>query len=313
MGTISVIRTKWPRPQFTLTTLFAIVATASIPFALHVWREQAYQARLDALCLLTNTKHYIIGLRVESVDAVDARPDDSTYPCDHHLLTEAETLDRDDEVIRVNAHSDIAVANEEISAISCFPTLRCLELGGCQVSNASLARIAELHLLEWLVLDKTPVGDAGIANLGAMPSLRFLNLSRTRISDAAVEYLLRMRQLDTLFLGGTRITDEGFRRLAGHKSLRSLAVSDRITDAGLFYLSGFSRLEHVALYGSKRITTAGVARLKKLKPGLTGLWGERLWDPSQEESGGKPEWKRELDAFIETGSDRKENRNHLSP
>lgn len=298
MKILSVIRRKLLRPQFSLAALFALVTFASIPMAVPIWREKAYRERLAAASVLTdNTETYRVGVRRPGVVREIG---DVGY--DYQLLR-ADDLDREDE-ISVIASGNRVVSDEEISTISSFATLKSLDLSRCRVTDAQLTDIRRLRRLERLVLDETPVGDEGIANLGTMPSLHFLNLTRTRISDAAVEHFLSMPRLETLFVGGTNITDEGLRRLAAHTSLRQLGLGGtKLTDAGLIYLSRMPSLECVSYYGVKGVTSAGVARLKKLRPDLTGLWGEPLWDPSQDDKGGKPQWKRELDIFLESGSD----------
>lgn len=278
------------RPQFGLRTLLSFVTLVSLGLAFPASREHAYRQRLAAAQMLqSSSEAYFLALRIPQALR---HPGSDGYETDYPFYSD-EVLRPDDEVIGVQAspYSDTPhlVSDDEITAILCFPTLRRLDLSHCSIRDVQLRQIATLRWLEWLVLDDTPIGDEGVANLGAMPSLSFLNLSRTKISDAAVEHFLSMRRLDTLFLGGTGITDEGFRRLAADQSLRNLTVSDCITDEGLVHLSELPCLEHVALFGSRGITTAGVMRLKQLRPGLTGLFGEPLWDPSQKDDGGKSE------------------------
>lgn len=292
------------RPQFGLGMLLAFVTIVSVVFGIRAARERAYRERTAAVSLLRSSKNYLIGLRVcdEHRFMVDDVFDD-TRADDYHILAWGETLGRDDDVIRIHAIGNIAVSNEEMSAMRAIPTLRYLDLDRCQVTDAQMAEIGKLRSLEWLVLEKSPVGDEGVANLGPMPALRFLNLSGTRISDAAVAHFLTMRALDTLFVGGTSITDDGLCRLAGHTSLRSLVIGDNITDAGLMYLARMTALKCVSYYGASGVTSAGVARLKKLRPDLSGIWGEPLWDPDRAAASGEPEWRRQVESLSKTPSD----------
>lgn len=108
-----------------------------------------------------------------------------------------------------------------------------ISLGGTQVADADLARLACFGELETLSLFDSAIGDEGLARLEPLTNLQTLYLGRTRSSDAGLAVLARMPKLKTLGLSDTRVTDAGLAQLQSLAGLRSVNLRHtRTTDAG---------------------------------------------------------------------------------
>ena len=79
-------------------------------------------------------------------------------------------------------------------------------------------------------------------------------------------HLKALTSLQTLNLSDTQVTDAGLAYLQGLTRLKRLALGPKITDAGLAHVRGLTQLGGLNLYGP-RITDAGLVHLK----GLTQL------------------------------------------
>src|SRR5829696_5440634 len=64
-----------------------------------------------------------------------------------------------------------------------------VDLTGCKIENADLARLKALSALRVLKLDKTPVSLAGVKHLAALTQLEQLSLRSTPVTDSAVKHL----------------------------------------------------------------------------------------------------------------------------
>ena len=68
---------------------------------------------------------------------------------------------------------------------------------------------------------------------------------RERFTDAHMPFVAELRQLEGLGLWGTRVTDAGLRQAKDLSSLRSLDLSDHITDRSMPLLKGFPDLQRL--------------------------------------------------------------------
>ena len=97
----------------------------------------------------------------------------------------------------------------------------------------------------------------------AVSSVDFGNLN---ITNADLQHLRRLNA-QSVNLFGSKITDAGLEYLKGMTKLKYLDLnSTQVTDAGLEHLKGLTKLEHLDL-GGTRVTGAGLKHLK----GLTEL------------------------------------------
>ena len=70
-------------------------------------------------------------------------------------------------------------------------SLRALDLGFTEVTDAGLSDVAELPTLEELELTQTAVTDAGLPHLRQLKKLRMLDLDRTEVTEGGIRDLRR--------------------------------------------------------------------------------------------------------------------------
>ncbi|MGA0559425.1 c-type cytochrome domain-containing protein [Larkinella sp. VNQ87] len=104
-----------------------------------------------------------------------------------------------------------------------------LKLGDTEVSDATLAQVAQLKNLQKLHLEQTKVTDNGLKNLKNLPYLEYLNLYGTGVTDAGLKELAGMKNLKTVYLWQTKVTDEGVAELK--KALPNLEVNMGLGEA----------------------------------------------------------------------------------
>ena len=113
-----------------------------------------------------------------------------------------------------------------------------LDVNASLVGNAftdeDLPHVAALGpTLVWLNLARTNVTDAGLARIANLPELRRLSLANTGIGDAGIAALGAPQKLESLNVYGTKATDVGMAGLAGWPSLAKVfAFSTAVTEKG---------------------------------------------------------------------------------
>jgi len=147
-----------------------------------------------------------------------------------------------------------------------LPRLKILRLGGAQVGDAGIARLASIRSLERLDLSDCWVTEVGLAHVGRMKSLKSLSLYRSDIGDEGLAQLSGLTDLESLRLAGCQhISDAGLAHLAGLTSLKRLDLEfTPITDAGLVQLTGLKNLEDLNLVHTQ-VGDAGLAHLRGLR------------------------------------------------
>ncbi len=136
--------------------------------------------------------------------------------------------------------------------------------------DAGLAHLEGLRHQKELFLKGLEITDAGMAQLKDLAQLEQLNLQNTKITDRGLAHLKGLTGLRQLNLNETGITDSGLEHLEELTQLRRLKLRDtEITDAGLAHLEGLTGLEELTLYGSRRVSAAGIARLEQALPDCT--------------------------------------------
>ena len=166
-------------------------------------------------------------------------------------------------------------ANDEmIAALGPMPQLRKLWIMDCALSDGALESIATWKALERIEIylsrspkntsDSAPkITDAGIARLAELPRLHFLWLSNLPITDQTVKVISQMPGLDAVAVQAcVNITDAGLAPLANLPRLRELNVyGTNITDAGLEIISRLKQLETLNISECPKITDDGVRLL----------------------------------------------------
>ncbi len=197
--------------------------------------------------------------------------------------------------------NDGCIPDALIRKISCCRAIRELYLSGNDLTDETLAHLAELECLEVLALNYTEITDAGLAHLADNWCLRSLELGDTKVTAAGIVSLSSLPTLEELTLGGTSLDDAGLKRIVSKaKSLRGLDLEDTnvgdagvaclkdlpclevlildftdVTDASIPYLVQLGSLDTLHISGA-RITKGGCDELKKK------LQGVQIWHSERE-------------------------------
>ena len=122
-----------------------------------------------------------------------------------------------------------------------------LDLGGTQITDASLQHVVGLKHLSFLNLSNTKISDDGLKALrfhdkGYELHLYEIDLSDTQITDAGLAYLQDFSYLRKLNLSGTAITGSGLHHL-NETALRKIDLSrTQVDDQGLEFIADYVRL-----------------------------------------------------------------------
>jgi len=168
--------------------------------------------------------------------------------------------------------------------------------------DAEAAGLEKLTQLESLDLRVTSISDLGLAHLKALTSLRYLNLSGTRIKGPGLQFIQGLTDMRFLVLSRGDVGPNFYYRayhcaqyFRGMSELRRLNLhGSYVEDSDLQYLQNLTRLENLdvgCIYGEDGGITddglafiAGLTRLKKLNldgSAVTGPGLTRLASPSQ--------------------------------
>ncbi len=139
----------------------------------------------------------------------------------------------------------------------------------------------------------TNINDGAIAPLKEVTSLTDLNLAGTKITDAGLAAVAALTNLTRLHLELTPVTDAGLAHLKRLSNLNYLNLyGTAVTDAGLENLKGLRNLKHLYVWQTK-VTEDGAKNLKAALPNLDISTGAELNVVKKEESGEKPDEKKE--------------------
>lgn len=169
------------------------------------------------------------------------------------------------------------VTDVGLKALTEIPTLRSLDLTGCQHTDQSLAEIQKLNQLHTLLLGSglnwrdTGITDAMLNRLVAMTELRTLSLAgQKNISVEGYQTLRRLQKLQELDLSSTALTDAHLDHLKDLPELRRLHLGDvKLTDLGLQQIGQMRSLQILDIRncectGSSLKHLAGLRDLRRL-------------------------------------------------
>jgi hypothetical protein len=151
-----------------------------------------------------------------------------------------------------------------------------VSLGGWEVTDADVQRLAGLSDLAHLSLTSCNLDGTSLAALEGLPHLTAIAVSGSALTDEGIAALGRLPAVERLSIdahGGRagfalRLTDAGLAQLKHLKSLRHLALgTSQFTDDRLRALSGLAQIE-VLVLSRTGLTDAG---LPEMLDGLTGL------------------------------------------
>jgi Leucine-rich repeat (LRR) protein len=166
-----------------------------------------------------------------------------------------------------------------------FLTAAELDLTGAWVTDADLAKVAQMPQLRKLSLAHTKITDLGLEYLKDLRNVTELDCYYAEfLTEDGIAHLKGWTQLQRLNLRGTRVTSKVFEHLTHFPNLRWLDLGNtQIDDEGFEQLTSLTHLEHLAI-GGNRLNGSGLTYLKLL-PSLTdldvggiqrvdsGLWG----------------------------------------
>ncbi len=128
---------------------------------------------------------------------------------------------------------DDGVTDELLGEICRFTTVKGLGIGGANITDSGMQRLAALKHLEVLRLRATKATDAGLEYLACQRTLRILDLNAP-ITDRSGKVLRRFENLEELGLYRDRVSDKCIDDICSLRRLKRLEVyRTRITKSGL--------------------------------------------------------------------------------
>lgn len=170
--------------------------------------------------------------------------------------------------LKVLGLAQSAVSKEGLDKLANHPTLKELDLYGCQaVNNAAIEKVGTIANLEILVLRETAVKNDGMQHLVGLKKLKELDLSESNIGIGKnFEAITQIQSLVDFNVWSTSFTDADMPAVGQLKNLKKLNLDKtEITDMGLANIKELENLEYIHLGNSMYITDAGLAELHGLK------------------------------------------------
>lgn len=188
--------------------------------------------------------------------------------------------------LRHLAAAFLPVDDTVTEALGGLADLRSLDLGWTEVTDVGVQDLATLPKLAALNLSGTKVTDAGLADIGRIRGLEILDLRDTQVNGRGFKKLIPLEKLHSLTLGGfseislvslakfpalrsvtfpeasCRLTDEMVAELAAVKTLRSLEIGQRHSNATKG-LGELANLETLVVNEARDLTEIG--KLKNLR------------------------------------------------
>lgn len=206
------------------------------------------------------------------------------------------------EELRLGNHKG-NLTDESMAPLAQLRSLRELLLWGTGITDAGLERLRPLKGLRFLALGGDPITDKGLDVAKSFTHLEGLQIQQTKITDAGLAQLAGLTGLTQINLGYTGITDRGLAQLKGMAKMEYLEVENTaVGDEGMNVVEGMKGLKSFVSFRTK-ITDAGLAHLE----GLTALEHvtlDAIGDPGVAALSGLPSMKfvQILDANVTTAS-----------
>lgn len=146
--------------------------------------------------------------------------------------------------------------------LATLPRLKRLDVSSTRLGDAQVAQIAGMKELKTLLLP-SGITDAGLLHLAGCASLESVNWKDLEVKGPGLAGL-RGTQVAELDFEWRDISDNQLAAIKDLTQLRSLTLTDQITDKGMPYLAGLVNLTKLVLKDTN-VTDAGLAHLKNLK------------------------------------------------
>ncbi len=159
----------------------------------------------------------------------------------------------------------------DYSCLKLCPELTSLWLLNNELTDKELENFAGLQKLNSTNLSGNPgITGTGFIHFRNLKALRDLRLNSLQFTTDGIKRLSELKQVELLQLRYSNITDADLDQIVTMSHLRSLSlIRTDISDSGIMKLANLPHLETVFLGTCKNVTSEGIAKLQKRKPGLT--------------------------------------------
>ncbi|MCA9025241.1 MAG: hypothetical protein KDA86_08525 [Planctomycetaceae bacterium] len=167
------------------------------------------------------------------------------------------------------------ITDDACGVLAGLPKLRSLTITAsdpahqpAQITDAGIAKLADLVYLERLWLQSSQVTDESLPSLGRLTLLQGLSLSDAQIKGNELQHLADLPNLLSLTLANCPLDANALTNLADAPILQGLELSNSpVTDEMLMSLVPISSL-HVVLLNGTQVTREGCLRLLEARPDL---------------------------------------------
>jgi internalin A len=170
------------------------------------------------------------------------------------------------ETLRVLKIGGPKIDDEVLETVAKLNNLSGLSLDNCDITDAGVAKLAELPLVDLTLYQCAGVTDKGLEVLAGYAELKHLTLRDVPAKGSALDKLPHPEKLVSLNMAQSGITDAEVAGLARMTSLEKLNLSETaLTDAAVDTLSKLSSIKQMLLTQTG-VSTEGMSRLRKALP-----------------------------------------------
>lgn len=197
--------TRTPKRQFTLRSLFVIMAVASL---CSVYASNRIARHRRAIVALRAARAIVLFNYQETSGDFDP----SLHPSAPSWLRRWISDDYLGSIVFVRIRPD-SINADLLQAIAAVGTVKHLTLSGAALSQPMVEAIAPMESLTTLSLDGANIDDSMVGPIAKLPRLEYLDLSDTHITNASLAALRRSLRLRELDVSGTYVTVDCVRSL----------------------------------------------------------------------------------------------------
>jgi hypothetical protein len=159
-------------------------------------------------------------------------------------------------------------ADDALRKLATQTSIRTLQIGGQQVTDANLSYVGQMTGLQELSIAwGRHLTDRGFMQLSRLKRVRILEVDNSKMTDAGLEAIGKLTNLEELRIGGAGFSDRGLAQLKGLTRLKTLWFvhgDHQISDASVESLKSMPALEDLAVVGW-HVSDEGIAKLRELK------------------------------------------------
>ncbi len=180
------------------------------------------------------------------------------------------------------------ISDSTLALVAKLPALEALDIANTQVTDNGLDHLITLTNLKELSLGRSRLSENALEVLRMMPTLTYLDLGGARstapdaagrrrggvgsLNDETLRALGELKGLRTLKLGFSDISVTGLAKLSGLDKVEKLGLEwcQGLDDSAIPEFVKWKSLQYLDLQET-RVTEAGVAMLRKARPGMIVL------------------------------------------